>query len=120
MFVCATVSRTETFEECPLQTKALSRFGVVVMRTGKAPTGIEVRTRLVVVLITAVVSEYLVVTKRFGAAEAWYAKAKTKIINSKRRGYFFIGRDIGSRPVLCSPLRTMSSLIFESLRFSSV
>ena len=53
---------------------------------------------MVVVLITAVVSEYLVVTKRFGAAKAWYAKAKTKIINSKRRGYFFIVKDIGSRP----------------------
>ena len=53
---------------------------------------------MVVVLITAVVSEYLVVTKRFGAAKAWDAKAKTKIINSKGRRYVFIVKDIGSRP----------------------
>ena len=89
MFVSLTVSITETFEECPLQTKALSLLGVMVIRTGKVPTGIEVPTRLVEVLITAVVLEYLVVTKRCWA-EAWYAKAKTKIINSKGRGYFFI------------------------------
>ena len=94
MFVCATVSITETFEECPLQTKALSLFGVVVIRTGKAPTGIEVLTWFVEVLITAVVSEYLVVTKRFGAAKAAYAKAKAKIINSKYRRYVFIGKQL--------------------------
>ena len=88
MFVSATVSRTETLAECPLQTKALSRFGVVVMRTGKSPTRIAVTTWLVEVSITAVVLEDLVVTKRCWA-EAEYAKAKAKII-SANAGWIFL------------------------------
>ena len=103
MFVRATVSRTDIFAECPLETKALRRFGVITIRTGKVPTGISVTTWFVEVSITAVLSEYLLVTKRCWA-EAEYAKAKAKIINSKGRRYVFIGRDIGLRPVLCSPL----------------
>jgi hypothetical protein len=86
--VSATVSRTETLAECPLQTKALSRFGVVVMRTGRSPTGIAVITWLVEVSITAVVVEDLKVTKRCWAG-AEYTKAKAKIIRANA-GWIFL------------------------------
>ena len=119
MFVRATVSKTDIFEERPLETKALSRSGVMAIRTGKVPTGISLTT-LFEVSITAVVLEYLVVTKRCGAAEAGYAKANAKIINSKGRQYVLIVTQIRLSPALRNPPRTTSSLIFGNLRFSSV
>jgi hypothetical protein len=112
--VCATVSRTEMLAESPSETKALRRFGVIAIRTGKAPTGIWVTTWLVEVSITATSLEYLAGTKR-DWAKAEDAEAKAKIIDSKGRRYVFIVKDTELRPVL-----EMSSLISEKLRFNSV
>src|SRR5438874_6191495 len=92
VFVRATVSRTEMLADVPLETKALSRFGVMAMRIGKVPTGIWVTTWLVEVSITATSSEYLAGAKRVWAKAE---DAKAKPINSKDRRYFFIFYDIG-------------------------
>src|SRR6266576_1311229 len=89
MFVRATVSRTEMVPSLPLETKALSRFGVMARRIGKVPTGIWVTTWSVKGSITATSAEYLVGTKR-DWAKAEDAKAKAIIINSKGRRYVFI------------------------------
>src|SRR5215472_12202819 len=83
VFVCATVSRTETLADFPLETNALLRSGVIAIRIGKLPTGIWVTTWLVEVSITATSSEYLAGTKRdWAKAEEVKAKAKSIVIIS--------------------------------------
>src|SRR5215471_13037281 len=90
VFVCATVSRTETLADFPLETKALSRFGVIAIRIGKLPTGIWVTTWLVEVSITATSSEYLAGQKReegcVGTICADWAKAEEAKANSANAG----------------------------------
>jgi len=90
--VRATVSITEMFADFPLETKALSLFGVMATRIGKVPTGISVITWFVVVSIAATLLVNLLVTKR-DPAKAEDAKAKAKIINSKDRRYVFIVKE---------------------------
>jgi len=76
MFLSATVSRTEIFAVCALETKALSRFGVMAIRIGKLPTGISVTTWLVELSITATLLEYLLVTKGLGQSRGCEGKRK--------------------------------------------
>ena len=108
VFVRATVSRTEMLADVPLETKALSRFGVMAMRIGKVPTGIWVTTWLVEVSITATSSEYLAGQKR-NWAKAEEAKAKAKIINSKGRRYVFMVK-AGIRPSSRTNVKPNSNL----------